>query len=360
MKTLFFIGSILLIVSCSTNQDKIFPTEQPLTESVYASATIQPDSLYQVYAVVSGIIDKVLVEEGDLVSKNTPLFQIINNTSKLNSENAKFTLDLAQENYNGNAAILSSINDEIEAAKLRFRNDSVNYFRQKNLWEQRIGSKLQYDTKKLNYELALSHLKLLQNKYNRTKNALKTALKQAQNNFNSASIVTNDFKVTSKINGKVYALLKEPGEIVTSTQPIAALGSANRFVINLLVDEVDIVRVNKNQPVLLALEAYSDTIFKARISKIYPKKDERNQTFTVEAIFVNPPKILYPGLSGEANITIAQKNRALTIPKDYLIDTNKVKTNEGLVTVATGLQNMHAIEILSGITKNTPLYKLDK
>ena len=28
------------------------------------------------------------------------------------------------------------------------------------------------------------------------------------------------------------------------------------------------------------------------ISKIYPKKDERNQTFKVEAIFINPPDVL--------------------------------------------------------------------
>ena len=47
--------------------------------------------------------------------------QIINNTPKLNSQNAKFALDLAKENYNGSAAILSSIEEEIAAAKLNFK-----------------------------------------------------------------------------------------------------------------------------------------------------------------------------------------------------------------------------------------------
>lgn len=357
MKVYFFISVLLLSLSCSEKQDKTLPAEQSLSESVYASATIQPDSLYNVYAVVSGILDDVLVKEGDVVTKGSPLFQIINSTPKLNSENARFALELAKENYNGSAAILSSINDGIEAAKLKFKNDSVNYFRQKKLWEQHIGSKLQYDTKKLSYELAANQLKLLKNKYDRTKNELQTAVNQAQNNFNTAAIATNDFMVTSKINGKVYALLKEPGEIVTSMEPLAAIGSANRFVINLLVDEVDIVRINKSQDVLLVLEAYANTVFKAQISKIYPKKDERNQTFTVEAIFINPPKVLYPGLSGEANIIIAKKENVLTIPKAYLIDHNKVKTDKGIVTVKTGVQNMDAIEILSGLTKDTYIYK---
>jgi len=361
MKAYFFISLLLLTtISCSDKQDKILPTEQSLTESVYASATIQPDRLYQVFAAVSGILDDVLVEEGDLVTTNKPLFQIINNAPKLNSQNAKFALELAKENYNGSAAILSSIKDEIEAARLKFKNDSINYFRQKNLWEQQIGSKSQYEAKKLNYELASNQLKLLKNKYNRTKNELQTAVKQAQNNYHSASITTNDFTVTSKMNGKVYALFKEPGEIITSMEPLAAIGSANQFVIKLLVDEVDIVRINNNQDILIDLEAYADTVFKGKVSKIYPKKDERNQTFTVEAVFINPPEVLYPGLSGEANIVISKKENVLTIPKAYLIDSNKVKTDGGIVTVKTGLQNMDAIEILSGINKDTYIYKPDQ
>jgi len=43
-----------------------------------------------------------------------------------------------------------------------------------------------------------------------------------------------------------------------------------------------------------------------------------------------------------------------------LIDNDKVKTDEGIVTVKTGAQNMDAIEILSGINKDTYIYKPDK
>ena len=331
-----------------------------MTESVYASVTIQPDSLYQVYATVSGILDANLVEEGDLVSARDHLFQIINNTPKLNTENAKFALELAKENYDGRAAILSGIEDEITAAKLKSTNDSINYFRQKNLWDQGIGSKAEYDTKKLNYELALNQLKLLQSRYNRTKNELETAVKQAQNNYQTANIATEDFTVDSKINGKVYALYKEPGEIVTSMEPLAAIGSAKRFIIELLVDEVDIVRIHQGQEVLVHLDAYEATIYKGKVTKIYPKKDERNQTFTVEAIFENPPNVLYPGLSGEANIIIAKKDKVLTIPKAYVTDDNEVKTDQGLTVIEIGLQNMEYVEVLSGIDKDTYVYKLEE
>ena len=357
MNRMLFLSIFFIITSCSNKKDKILPTKRPLTESVYSSVTIQPDSLYQAYAIVAGILDANLVEEGDVVLKDEAIVQIINNTPKLNAQNAKFALELAKENYNGKAAVLSGILDQIHAANLKFKNDSINYFRQKNLWEQKIGSKIEYDTKKLNYELSKNNLQTLQNNYERTKNELQTTVKQSENKYQTALISIKDFTVKSKINGKIYALYKEPGEIVNTMEPLASIGSATNFIIEMLVDEVDIVNIKPNQDVLIHLDAYNGTVFKGNVSKIYPKKDERNQTFKVEAKFDKQPHVLYPGLSGEANIIIATKEHVLTIPKDYLIEGNKVETDKGVVEVKTGLQNMEYVEITDGITENTHIYK---
>jgi multidrug efflux pump subunit AcrA (membrane-fusion protein) len=350
---------LLFSFSCKDNKEKLQPVARDLTESVYSSVTIQPDSLYQVYAIVAGILDKNLVDEGDMVSKNQPIMQIINNTPKLNTQNAKLSLELAQENYNGSAAILSGIEDEILAATLQYKNDSINYFRQKNIWEQNIGSKVEYDTRKLKYQLSSNNLNLLQSKYNRTKNELKTALKQAENNYKTSLIATKDFTVTSKINGKIYALYKNQGEIISTMEPLAAIGSSTDFIIEMLVDEVDIVKISIGQTVIISLDAYEGEIYTGKVSKIYPKKDERNQTFTLEAVFDEAPIKLYPGLSGESNIIISAKKEVLTIPKEYLIDRNQVKTDDGIITIETGLQNMDYVEVVSGISVETNIYKPD-
>ena len=357
MRNTLYNLSILLFVSCGTNREKLLPTQTAITESVYSSVTVQPDSLYQAYAAVAGILDRNLVEEGDAVAKGDPILQIINNAPKLNTENARLALQLAQENYNGSSAILSSIEDEINAATLSFKNDSINYFRQKNLWEKNIGSKVEFDNRKLAYELSGNNLRLLKSRYQRTKNELQTQLQQARNNYQTSQIATKDFTVTSKINGKVYALFKEPGEIVTTMEPLAAVGSADIFVVEMLVDEVDIVKLRTGQQVLITLDAYGNAVFEAEVSKIYPRKDERSQTFTVEALFKQPPEKLYPGLAGEGNIIIAQRDSALVIPKTYLIDGDRVLTEDGPVTVTLGLQNLDQVEILEGITAETYLLK---
>ncbi|HWR93954.1 MAG TPA: HlyD family efflux transporter periplasmic adaptor subunit [Flavobacterium sp.] len=357
-KLIFFLLFSLLLYSCK-QEKSVSPKRISITESIYSSAIVQPDSLYLVYSVISGILEKKLIDEGDLVFKNQTLFQITNTAPELNTKNAKLALELANENYNGGITLLQEIKDEIKAAQMKLKNDSINYYRQKNLWDQKIGSKIEFDTKKLNYDLAKNNVNMLQSKLNQTKNELHIQLQQAKNNYATSLIATKDYTVKSIISGKVYAVNKNPGEIITTHEPVAMLGSSTQFIIELLVDEVDIVKIKKGLQVILTLDAYKGKVFTATITKIFPKKDERNQTFKVEAVFDSPPKVLFPGLSGEANIILNRKNRVLAIPKDYLIDSNKVKTDDGIKTIKTGLQNMEYIEVLSGIDDKTILFKTE-
>ena len=349
--------AIAFLISCVNSEDKIFPVKQNLIEAVYSSVTIQPDSLYQVFSNVTGILEDNLVKEGDQVTKGSALLQLTNNAPQLNSQNAKLALDLAKENYSGSAAILKGIEDEIESAILRYTNDSINYFRQKKLWEQNIGSRIEYDTKELNFKLSKNNLELIESRYHRTKNELQTAVKQAENNYKASLINTKDFTIDSKINGTVYSLLKNKGELVSTMEPLALVGSSKDFIIELLVDEADIVKIEQGQKVIISLDAYKGEVFVGEVSRILPKKDLRNQTFLVEALFNEVPKKLYPGLSGEANIIIAERENVLTIPKIYLTENNEVLTNEGFVKVKVGIENLEFVEILEGITEKTQLYK---
>lgn len=348
---------LFLVFSCGNNREKILPTKTRITESVYSSVTIQPDSLYQVYSAVAGILEKNLVEEGDTVERGSPILQIINKTPKLNAQNAQLNLQLARENYSGNNTVLKGLRDEIQAAELKKINDSINFFRQKNLWEQRIGSQVEYENRKLAFELATKNLQLLKNSYERVRKELKTKLQQAENNYASTLITTNDFRVTSKINGKVYGLFKNPGELVSTIEPLASIGSSDTFLVEMLVDEVDIVKLKEGQQTLITLDAYDNELFEASVRKIYPRKDERTQTFKIEAVFTDPPAVLYPGLAGEGNIIIAQKEDVLTIPRAYIIGTDQVETEDGLVQISLGLQDLERAEVLSGLDANTYILK---
>ena len=186
---------------------------------------------------------------------------------------------------------------------------------------------------------------------------METQLRQAQNNYQTSLTTTEDFTITSKIDGKVYAIYRNPGEIVNTVEPVAAVGRSDIFIVELLVDEVDIVKLKIGQKVLITLDSYNSEVFEATLDKIYPRKDDRSQTFKVEALFTDPPTTLYPGLSGEGNIIIAEKEETLAIPKEYLINGSKVLTDNGEIEVTIGLQNLESVEILGGIDEKTAIYK---
>jgi HlyD family secretion protein len=125
----------------------------------------------------------------------------------------------------------------------------------------------------------------------------------------------------------------------------------------MLIDEVDIASVSPGQLIYITLDAYKDQVFEASLTKIYPLKDTRTQTFQVEGRFNKEPPTLFAGLSGEANIVLTEKKNAMTIPLNYLMQGKKVKTEQGEILVETGISNMSFVEILSGIDTSTVLLK---
>ncbi len=345
------------LASCGGDPETIRPEKRDITASVYASATVQPDSMYRVHAAVSGILDRNLIEEGDLVQPGSPLLHITDQSPRLTSENARLQMELAEQNYLGNATPLKDLEVQIRTAELTFRDDSVNYRRQEKLWSQNIGSQATYENRKLAYERSRNQLQKLRSEYQRLKKELRTQMIQARNTYESSRVNQEDYTVRSAIHGKVYALYKEPGELVIPNEPLALLGSPETFIVELLVDEVDVVSLELGQKALISLDAYPDTVFETTISKIYPQKDERTQTFLVEARFETAPEVLYPGMSGEANIVIARRQGVLTIPKIYLAGKDSVRTRDGMRHVTTGLETLDRVEIISGLEAGTELLK---
>jgi HlyD family secretion protein len=159
----------LLLQSCNKEQEKTKPSLQSISESVYASVTIVPEDLYNVYAQSPGLLERVYIKEGDLVKKGQALAQIDNNSQRISVESAKLNVDFASQNSQKNAAILAGIAEEIKSVDDQIKLDSINYQRQKNLWDKGIGSKSELDNRQLKFDLLQNNRKVLRKKYQQTK-----------------------------------------------------------------------------------------------------------------------------------------------------------------------------------------------
>ncbi len=353
-KIFFFFIFSSFFIACKSKVEKVKAMQQNITESVYASGIIKAENQYQVYSNVNGIIQQFMVTEGDLVKVGTPLIAIQNETSKLNSDNAK--LAAKYNDFDANQSKLNELKTSIDFAKNKFLTDSSLFVRQQNLWNQQVGSQVDLELKELSFQSSKSNLQAVLIRYSDLKRQLNFASQQSKKNLMIAEKQLGDFIIKSEIEGKVYSRLKEKGEMVNVQTPLAIVGSANKFKIELEIDEFDIVKIKTGQLILVSLDSYKDEVFEAMVNKINPLMNERTKTFMVEAIFTKQPPSLFPNLTVEANIVITTKKNVLTLPRNVVSDDSFVTKVDGeKVAVKTGLKDYNKIEILSGISANDEL-----
>ena len=350
---------VLLFFSCKNKTESTYPVIQNITESVYAPGIVKSKDQYQVYASANGIIRHIHVTEGSLVKKGDILLTIDNDLSRLNSDNAQLAAHYASVDLNRDR--LSELEANITLAKSRMQLDSTLLQRQENLWAQDIGSRNELEQRQLALKNSRTNYQSALWRFSQLKKQIDFAAQQSKKNLQISSSVNDDYNVRANKDGRVYNVLKEEGEMVNTQMPVAIMGDAKNFLLELQVDEYDIARVRIGQKVVVGMDSYKGQVFEAMISKIDPIMNDRTRSFKVEALFVHQPENLYPNLTVEGNILISSKLKALTIPADYLVDeTYVILSNGQKKKVLTGLKDYQRAEILEGLTSNDEIIKTQK
>ncbi len=338
-----------LLAGCRDKAERVKPVWSAISESVYAAGTVKSGRQYQAFASSGGIIQTVLVREGDSVRVGTPVLVIASDVQQLAQENAALAARYAA--VAANQSQLADARQRIGLQRRTMQNDLLQRTRQRQLWKQTIGTKLALEQKELAYASSRAAYESAVFSYQTLNKQLDFGAAQARKNLQIAQRQANDFVLRSKIDGLVYQLYREKGEAVTSQTPLALLGDARHFVLEMQVDESDIVKIRPGQLVLATLDSYKGQVFTARVSAISPMMNTSSRTFQVDAAFVRQPPVLYPFVSFEANIVLQTKPKALLIPRRLLVDDSTVRKADGqLARVKTGLRDYQMVEILAGLT----------
>lgn len=353
--TLIFAG-LWLLMACSKKEESISPTTGNITESIYASGTIKSANQYQAYVSVSGIIEDIYVQEGQAVEVGTPLLRISNETQKFNLENAKLSAnfnDLA--NNQGKLVEAEAI---VQTSKSKLKLDSSLFVRQKALWAQQVGTRVAYEQAELNYQSSKANFVSAQQRLTDLRRLINFSSAQTKKNVQISARQSEDFILKSQVNGTVFNLLKEKGELVSPQTPIAVLGNTQNYILELQVDENDIFQIQRGQKVALTFDAYKNQVFEAQVTKIASIMNERNKTFLVEASFTKAPEKLYPNVTFEANIILRTRQNALILPRNYVKNDSIVTLTDGTTRVVKlGLSDFQKAEILSGLSAKDQVIK---
>ncbi|WP_240735133.1 hypothetical protein [Hymenobacter sp. UV11] len=208
-----------LLAGCRDKAERVKPIWSAISESVYAAGTAKSGRQYQAFASAGGIIQTVFVHEGDSVRAGTPLLAIASDVPQLTQQNAALAARYAA--LATNQSQLEEARQRIAQQRRTMQNDLLQRTRQRQLWQQTIGTKLALEQKELAYAGSKTAYESAVLSYQTLKKQLDFAAAQARKNLQIAQRQASDFVLRSKIDGLVYQLYREKGEAVTPQTPLA-------------------------------------------------------------------------------------------------------------------------------------------
>src|SRR6266852_1423748 len=258
-----------------------------LVAAVTASGKIQPKKKVDVSADITGRITKIAVREGDFVKQGQFLIQIDPTIYEANLQQAAATMASAQA-----AAVQAKANlDQSERALRRTK-------------ELHTQSPNLISTEQLEQARA--------------------AMQSARDNLRKTTLI-------APMTGRVTRLAVEEGEVAvpsTFSKDIGLLLTVSDLSViqaKVKVDETDVVRVHLSDSVEVSIDAFPDTVFIGRVTKVSNSsvrdatstatgQNDRAVDYEVEITLDKPPSDIRPDLSATARIVTDTRKQALSIP----------------------------------------------
>lgn len=323
---------------------------QDIGRVVKASGEIDPREKVNISAHVVGKIERLYVEEGDLVRKGEPF------------------LDLEKEAYTAArdqwSAQLRKAHTEVRQAEVALADSRNKLGRARRLNQEGILSAEQLEAA----ELAQANAEL------RLEDA-RESVRQAQANLAEAQDDLRKTTIYSPLAGRVIKLNAEEGEVVVSgtmNNPASVIGEiADLSVIlaNVDVDETEVVLVKPGQKARILVDALPDKEYHGRVAEVGNKGFSRtNQPdvtfFDVEILLEDPDEDLRPGMSVRAEVDTAVHPNALVVPIQAVVERDVTEggasreadvvfvVQDGKAVqrvVKTGISDETRVEIVSGV-----------
>jgi HlyD family secretion protein len=233
-----------------------------ITETVNASGKVYPEIEVKVSPDISGEIVELNVEEGDSVRKGQVLARIYADIYSSQRDQAAAGVIQTQ------AQVLNST-AQLEALKATLDQAEVNYNRQKQLLDDKVISRAEF-------EQADQAIKTARAQYNAAVQGIRgsrASVQSAQAQLARANKDVSRATLIAPMDGVVSLLAVKKGERVVGTAQMAGtemlrVADMNVMEVRVNVGENDIPKVNLHDSALVEVDAYSDRKFKGIVTKI--------------------------------------------------------------------------------------------
>lgn len=158
--------------------------------------------------------------------------------------------------------------------------------------------------------------------------------------------------IKSPISGNIGKIFVDVGSMITPQTPVAMVVEFSRVKVAFYMPEANVGCVAKSDIVQVAVDAFPDTLFSAKVSEISPVIDPMTRTVGVKAVVSNSKKMLQPGMTALVKLNLGESIDVLTVPKYALMDGYLFVVKDSTAErreVEAGLIGDKYAEIVSGV-----------
>jgi HlyD family secretion protein len=400
-----------MVIKQQSGYTKVFTSKlvkQDLSTVVSGTGEIEPKTLVNVGAEITGRISHLYVKEGDKVHQGETIAEIENIPQQAAVNGQQAAVVAAQTNIASFVAAEKTAEANLEHARADLEQKQLDWQRAQALYKDGILAKQDYDAKKAAYDLDVASVAQAIAQLNQAKaqtDQARAQLGTQQANLRSDQDLLERTFAVAPFDGIVTNEPVREGESVvpgiqnTEGSTLMTLADMSVVTAEVKVDETDIVNVALGQPADITIDALPNKVFKGHVTLVGDQAllrstgiatsqsttgEQEAKDFKVVVTLDHPSDELRPGLSCTANITTAHKKDVLSLPIQALtmynpaadaqkskdgvqaasIDTTTSQLVQGVfivdkdphgrlrakfVPVTTGITGATNIEVLSGL-----------
>ena len=341
--------------------------EGEFNDYVSLSGTVQPITTMQLSPLESGVVERIVAEEGTTVKAGDVILEMAN--KQLSMQILQSEADLAEKQNILRNTLISmeqerlSLRQEMLQLDLEVTRKRRTYEQNVELYKENLIAKEIYLQSKEDYELAQARRVLVSER--QKQDSLYRTVQVAQLDENLRSMQLNmqlirervgNLKVKAPIDGEVGMLNVVLGQTLSQGSAIGQINDLSAYRVSAMVDEHYIDRIVTG---LTASFMRQDNVYDMLLRKVYP--EVREGKFKVDLTFTGVvPDNIRSGQTYNMNLQLGQPVEAVYIPRGaffqktggrwiYVVDEAGEKAYRREIRI--GRQNPKYYEIVDGLSK---------
>ena len=338
MKYLKYIGIAALIggvlfataffIKSNSTSSIVYDTQPLITatieDKIVATGKVLPEDEVNIVPQIAGIIQEILVEEGDELSAGDLIarIKVVPNEQTLNSAEGR-----------------------VKSAQIVLKNSKIEFERNKALFSKEIISEQDFNSVTLRYNQDMQNLS----------NA-KSDLQIIKLGSSGGSTITNT-NVRATVSGTILEIpVKEGDQVIQANTfnagtTIATIADLDKMIFEGQVDEGEVGKLSVEMPLVITLGAIEGKEYEAKLKLISPKGTEVGGAiqFKIEGeVYLDDEYVIRAGYSANASIVSERKVDVIAISEALLQYDSKTK--KPYVEIETSNQKFKRQDVKLGIS----------